>query len=256
MTTQLDLDWLRAQLADFDDRIVFATVSGAHLYGFPSRDSDVDIRGAHQLPTEQVVGLEEVDQTRDFIEERDGVEVDLSSHELRKYLSLLLDRNATVLEHIYSPHIVVGGAEMERLRTLAEGCITRHHFHHYRGFARSGWSSYGETRRLKPLLYCYRACLTGIHLMVTGEIEASLATLAEAYDEAMIADLVEQKRDGHEKMAAAGEHSRFERTRDRLTEALSEAFESSTLREAPSRDSREAVSDFLVEKRLDYLRAR
>ncbi|GAA2132340.1 hypothetical protein GCM10009802_40690 [Streptomyces synnematoformans] len=30
--------------------LVFATVSGAHLYGFPSRDSDVDLRGAH-LPT-------------------------------------------------------------------------------------------------------------------------------------------------------------------------------------------------------------
>lgn len=32
------------------DPLLFATVSGAHLYGFPSRDSDVDLRGAH-LPT-------------------------------------------------------------------------------------------------------------------------------------------------------------------------------------------------------------
>jgi predicted nucleotidyltransferase len=28
----------------------FLTVSGAHLYGFPSEDSDIDLRGAHLLP--------------------------------------------------------------------------------------------------------------------------------------------------------------------------------------------------------------
>ncbi|MBB2744109.1 UNVERIFIED_ORG: putative nucleotidyltransferase [Microbispora rosea subsp. rosea] len=37
--------------------LAFATVSGAHLYGFPSVDSDVDLRGVHVLPAEEVVGL-------------------------------------------------------------------------------------------------------------------------------------------------------------------------------------------------------
>jgi hypothetical protein len=30
--------------------LLFATVSGAHLYGFPSPDSDWDLRGVHVLP--------------------------------------------------------------------------------------------------------------------------------------------------------------------------------------------------------------
>ena len=30
--------------------LLFATISGAHLYGFPSPDSDFDLRGAHVLP--------------------------------------------------------------------------------------------------------------------------------------------------------------------------------------------------------------
>jgi predicted nucleotidyltransferase len=38
--------------------LLFATVSGAHLYGFPSPDSDYDLRGVHILPVEEVVGLE------------------------------------------------------------------------------------------------------------------------------------------------------------------------------------------------------
>ena len=37
--------------------LVFATISGAHLYGFPSPDSDYDLRGVHVLPLREVVGL-------------------------------------------------------------------------------------------------------------------------------------------------------------------------------------------------------
>jgi len=43
--------------------LLFATISGAHLYGFPSPDSDVDLRGVHVLPLSKVVGLEVVDET-------------------------------------------------------------------------------------------------------------------------------------------------------------------------------------------------
>ena len=37
---------------------LFVTISGAHLYGFPSPDSDYDLRGAHILPLSVVVGLD------------------------------------------------------------------------------------------------------------------------------------------------------------------------------------------------------
>ena len=37
--------------------LLFATISGAHLYGFPSPDSDYDLPGVHVLPLEDVVGL-------------------------------------------------------------------------------------------------------------------------------------------------------------------------------------------------------
>ena len=38
--------------------LIFATISGAHLYGFPSPDSDFDLRGVHILPLKEVVGLQ------------------------------------------------------------------------------------------------------------------------------------------------------------------------------------------------------
>jgi predicted nucleotidyltransferase len=36
---------------------IFATISGAHLYGFASPHSDVDLRGAFLLPAREVLGL-------------------------------------------------------------------------------------------------------------------------------------------------------------------------------------------------------
>jgi hypothetical protein len=35
--------------------LLFAAISGAHLYGFPSPDSDFDLRGAHVLPVERAL---------------------------------------------------------------------------------------------------------------------------------------------------------------------------------------------------------
>jgi len=43
--------------------LLFTTISGAHLYGFPSPDSDFDLRGARVLPLDAVVGLEVRDET-------------------------------------------------------------------------------------------------------------------------------------------------------------------------------------------------
>jgi predicted nucleotidyltransferase len=45
-----ELEFLKAELSEQPYPLLFATVSGAHLYGFPSPDSDYDIRGVHVLP--------------------------------------------------------------------------------------------------------------------------------------------------------------------------------------------------------------
>ena len=50
--------------------LLFATISGAHLYGFPSPDSDFDLRGAHVLPIDKVVGLKIADETVELFNRR------------------------------------------------------------------------------------------------------------------------------------------------------------------------------------------
>src|SRR5205807_3363147 len=84
--------------------------------------------------------------------------------------------------------------------TAATGVITKHHSHHYFGFAETQWKLFFKEspRRVKPLLYVYRVLLTGIHLMRTGEVEANLVKLNDEFRLPYIADLVSRKLAGPE----------------------------------------------------------
>ena len=99
--------------------LMFATISGAHLYGFPSPDSDYDLRGAHVLPVEAVIGLEVKDETVEDSRVIEGLEMDIVSHDVRKFFGLLLKKNGYVLEQLFSPLIVQSTAEHEELKGLA-----------------------------------------------------------------------------------------------------------------------------------------
>nr|WP_236029876.1 nucleotidyltransferase domain-containing protein [Actinoplanes lichenicola] len=46
--------WSADVMAELPYPVVFATVSGAHLYGFASADSDLDLRAAHVLPASRM----------------------------------------------------------------------------------------------------------------------------------------------------------------------------------------------------------
>ncbi|GAA0991694.1 nucleotidyltransferase domain-containing protein [Acrocarpospora macrocephala] len=176
MTTTLPR-WLADIPAEQPYPLAFATVSGAHLYGFPSVDSDVDLRGVHLLPLPDIVGLRPPEETITRSWRRDGVEVDLVTHDLAKFCGLLLNRNGYVLEQLLSPLVVASSPVHQELVAIAPGCVTRFHAYHYLGFARTQWKLFEKARELKPLLYTFRVLLTGIHLVRTGELVADLTRL-------------------------------------------------------------------------------
>lgn len=242
-------DRLRAEAARYPYPLVFATVSGAHLYGFPSPDSDFDLRGAHVLPVREVVGLDPGRETVE-VSTDDGLELDLVTHDVRKFFGLLLRKNGYVLEQLYSPLVVHTTPEHEELRALARECVTRHHSHHYLGFAATQWRLFDKERprRVKPLLYTYRVLLTGIHLMRSGEVEANLVRLNADARLSHVDDLIARKLAGPEQSAVGDADVEFHREEyDRLRAELEEAHRASRLPEAPS--ARPALNDLLVRLR-------
>ena len=231
--------------------LLFATISGAHLYGFPSPDSDYDLRGSHILPVSEVVGLDTGRETIEVSELRNQLEIDLVTHDVKKFFSLLLKKNGYVLEQLYSPLILHTTPEHEELKDIAKGCITRHHSHHYLGFAQTQWKLFAkeERRRVKPLLYVYRVLLTGIHLMQTGVIEPNLVQLNELFKLPYIPDLIERKLAGAEKSVLEDADMAFHLSEyERLLGELDKASQSSNLPESPS--AKPALNDLLVRVRL------
>lgn len=247
----IDYGKLQKQVDSHPYPLVFATISGAHLYGFPSADSDFDLRGVHLLPFEQVVGLDPGEETIEKSGVHDGIEMDLVTHDAKKFFGLMLKKNGYVLEQLLSPLVVHTTPEHDELKTIAKDCITRHHAHHYLGFAATQWKLFRkeEPPKVKPLLYVYRVLLTGIHLMRTGEVEANLLNLNETAKLAYIDELVERKLAGPEKGRLDAADVEFhEREYERLVAELEAAMEKSTLPEQTSGKSE--LNDLLVRLRI------
>ena len=112
----IDLSQLTTHTERHPFPLMFATVSGAHLYGFPSDDSDYDLRGIHVLPLSDVVGLDVGQETVKKEGVYDGIEIDLVTHDVRKFFGLMLKKNGYVLEQLFSPLIVHSTPEFEELR--------------------------------------------------------------------------------------------------------------------------------------------
>ena len=248
----IDYDLLRTELNRHPYPLLFATISGAHLYGFASPDSDYDLRGVHVLPLRQAVGLLPKRETVEVSGVRNGTELDLVTHDALKFFNLMLKRNGYVLEQLFSPLVVTARPEHEELKAIGSKCITRHHSHHYRGFAETQWKLFTkeEPPRVKPLLYVFRVLLTGIHLMRTGSVEANLTILNQEFRLPYIPELIERKVTSAENATLdSSELDFYFSEHQRLLLDLEAAAERSQLPAEPS--GREDLNDLLIRLRIE-----
>lgn len=234
--------------------LLFATISGAHLYGFPSPDSDYDLRGVHVLPVKEVIGLDLGRETIELAEFRDNLELDLVTHDIKKFFTMLLKKNGYVLEQLYSPLIVHTTPEHEELKAIAHQCITRHHVHHYFGFAQTQWRLFSKQNppKVKPLLYIYRVLLTGIYLMQTGELETNLVKLNEIFKLPHLSELIAYKLAGTEKAVLPLNLIFHQQEYERLNSELELAKRNSSLPETPN--CKHELNDLLIRVRLKFSR--
>ncbi len=247
--TQLDRGRLGSVLQEGPPAL-FASISGAHLYGFASANSDVDLRGAFVLPVRALLGLKPPEETITIERLEDNLELDWVAHDVRKFAAMMIRHNGYVLEQLYSPLSVAERPEAEELRALGKGCITRGLLRHYRGFARGRRKLLLEpTATVKHLLYAYRVYLTGIHVLTSGEIEANLPLLNETFRLSFVDELIARKRAGTEKEPLGeGEAAQHAAHLDKLELQLHEAYDRSSLPEEPT--SVDALDDLVIRTRL------
>jgi predicted nucleotidyltransferase len=141
-------------------QILYACESGSRAWGFPSPDSDYDVRFIYVHALDWYLGLDEGPDTLNFPVDD---ELDLAGWELRKTLRLLRGSNAALFEWLQSP-IVYHEAPGFRARLaplLPLAFNLKAGLHHYLGQLRRGVEEdlAGEEVRLKRLFYALRSAL-------------------------------------------------------------------------------------------------
>lgn len=217
-------------------RHLVVSLSGAHAYGFPSPDSDLDLKAVHVAPTEALLGLSPpATNAPDRIEVLDGVEVDYSSNELQPVLVGILQGNGNFIERILSRFVLRSSPDHEALRPLVAKSLSRRIHRHYRGFATGQlreWEKDGF-RSAKKLLYVLRTTLTGTHALLTGEIETDVTLLLDAHGFGAARELIEAKRRGERSELPPDLAERWRKEVLRAFDVLEGALARSPLPEEP-----------------------
>jgi predicted nucleotidyltransferase len=140
--------------------IFYACESGSRAWGFPSADSDYDVRFIYIHPRDWYLSIED---RRDVIERPLVEEIDLSGWEIRKALRLFRKSNPPLLEWLCSPIVYQQKFSVaDALRDLMPTNYSpRNCFHHYLHMAEGNFREYlrGETVRVKKYFYVLRPLL-------------------------------------------------------------------------------------------------
>lgn len=169
-------------------------LSGAHAYGFPSPDSDLDLKCVHIARTYNLVGLVESNETAERTDVVDGEELDYGSNELAMVLRGALKGNGNFIERILGD-LALGGDDklLAEARVLVKPTLSRRVAHHYAGFARSQLKAFDDKPTAKRALYVLRTSATGRHLLAHGELITDVARLGDVIP-AEITELLAIKR--------------------------------------------------------------
>jgi len=216
-------------------RHVVVYLSGAHAYGFPSPDSDLDLKCVHVAPTGDLVGLEVLEGAAERTEVVEGVELDYGSNELGPVLRGVIKGNGNYIERVLGALLPYEAPELEALRPLVRRCLSKRLYRHYLGFATSQLKAFENDGRgsAKKLLYVLRTTLTGAHALLTGEIVIDLRELLDAHGFGEARELVEAKRAGEASRLSEEAAARWGEEAKRAFGVLAAAHERSSLPAEP-----------------------
>lgn len=234
-------------------RTIQIALSGAHAYGFPSVDSDLDVKGAFVAHPRDALGFAGVPAATDYLGIFDGREYDLTLNELGKTAQSIIAGNGNYIERFLGPYPLLTTEVGERMAALVVKNLSRRVVGHYRGFMRSIQKRYlaeaeQGVRKAKRLLYVYRTALSGVHLLTTGELRTDATALAAQYGFEGVAELARIKAAQEVVSLPAGADAPYLEDFERLDAALTDAEQRSVLPEDPT--AADALEAFVVELRI------
>ena len=225
-------------------------LSGAHAYGFPSPDSDLDLKCVHVAPTSSLVGLDPPEESAgDRIEVIDGVELDYGSNELAAVLRGAIKGNGNYLERILG-ELALGGdtSLLAEARAVVRPLLSRRCARHYGGFAVSQLRLFDEKPTAKRALYVLRTAATGIHLLARGELVIDLDRLRD-HIPSEVDELLAIKRTGERSQLEAAHAATWRQRLAAVIDGVDAGWRTSVLPAEPPVSAVDAADQWLRDVR-------
>ncbi|NHN29605.1 nucleotidyltransferase domain-containing protein [Paenibacillus agricola] len=144
-------------------KVLFAVESGSRAWGFPSKDSDYDVRFVYIRQRDWYLSI---DEKRDVVEVPINDLLDMNGWDIRKALKLFRKSNPPLLEWLESSIIYQESYGFrEEMRAVKEQVFSpKASMHHYLSMAKGNFRKYlqGEHVNIKKYFYVLRpilACL-------------------------------------------------------------------------------------------------
>ncbi|MDF2577546.1 MAG: hypothetical protein K0S74_1030 [Chlamydiales bacterium] len=159
-------NYIRTKLSQLEQerqvRILFAVESGSRAWGFPSKDSDYDIRFIFARDEKDYFSVRE---HRDVIEtpivndDYLGVPFDMNGWDIRKALRLAINSNPSLIEWFSSPiRYIIHNGTMEQISQFAFTVVNKESLkNHYYQLTKNAWQQIQEKGQdgIGVKLYCY-----------------------------------------------------------------------------------------------------
>jgi uncharacterized protein len=141
-------------------KILYACETGSRAWGFPSPDSDYDIRFVYMHERDWYLSLS---QRKDTVEIMDG-DLDITGWDLKKCLTLLKKSNAPLIERSQSPieYFAAPGFKEEFKKLIAAYYSPIAVFFHHYSLAKKFWEDLKDKDefKLKSYFYLIRSLLS------------------------------------------------------------------------------------------------
>lgn len=226
-------------------------ISGSHLYGWNSKDSDVDVRGCYILRKEKFLGLK---TPKDVIEIKSENNQDIVLFDIKKLTGLALKGNCNILEEINAPQLYKK-ADFVKLRQLINNAFgKRGIYNSYRGLAEFNYKRFilNGKNTVKKYLYVFRGLMAGIYCMETGLIKPNIEELNKYFKIKEVTKLLEIKRNGLENEPLQDlEEGNLDKKIKELFDKLDKAYIKCKIPEKPTDEEFEEINKFIIGLRLE-----
>lgn len=142
-------------------KILYANESGSRAWGFPSPDSDYDVRFIYVKPMESYLSIK---NEKDFMSFPINDELDVYGWDIKKVLQLVYKSNTTPFEWLQSPIVYMEqDGFKENLFALCQNYFNaKGNVHHYVGIAKNAFSGLNDNHeiKIKKLFYVLRSLLS------------------------------------------------------------------------------------------------